>query len=77
MAPVRPRRSPLASGSGPEMPSSRARARILSRRSAESWSGLPKAFETVTRETPNSSASVLSVTRGTALLVCSRLPRGA
>ena len=40
-------------------------ARILARRSAESWPGRLYAFETVATETPTASATVFAVTRAT------------
>ena len=60
-----PRARMRAAGSGPTYPSSSAVARIVSRSSAESWSGRENALETVIRLTPTRSAIVWSVTRAT------------
>ena len=62
-APVVPRASARADGSGPTYPRSAAAARIVRRISAESWSGRENALDTVIRLTPTRSAIVCSVTR--------------
>src|SRR4051812_14883498 len=65
MAPVVPRASARAAGSGPTYPSSVAVSRIRRRSLSESWSGRENAFDTVILLTPTRSAIVCRVTRGT------------
>ena len=65
IAPVVPRASARAAGSGPTYPSFFAASRIVCRIAAESWSGREKALDTVILLTPTWSAIVCRVTRAT------------
>ena len=65
IAPVVPRASARAAGSGPTYPSLVAASRIFCRIAAESWSGRENALDTVILLTPTWSAIVCRVTRAT------------